>query len=456
MRRYAIIAGIVAVPLIIIGVLLFTTQKPAQTLRNISLTVWGTDDAPTVMEPLIAQYQATHPQIRITYVQKGVEGYQQELIDAWARGTGPNIFFMPNAWVSQMTQYSTPMPADLSVQAVQTTKGLLGSQSKIIVQRQTAPATSVYQDAFVDAVTKDAYVGGQLWGLPLSMDTIVTYYNKDLLADAKIFEPAKTWTELIDQITNNPLTALDPQNTILRSAVGLGTADNVPYASDLLALLMMQNGATMISADGHAAFADQSGQTALDFYTSFATPSKTNYAWSTDLPNARDMFLQGKVAYYFGTFADRTAIAASGLSWGVEPMLHLTTEGDNDAVTHTQRKVDAARYQMLMVSRASVQNNSSVAAWNFLTYLTRTTTAQQYLKATGKLAALKSLLAPQGADQMMGTYAAQLLTARTWYHGKDGVHAEQYLRDLINSVNAGQTDLETALALAAKQIESTL
>lgn len=456
MRRLLLIAAIAIVPLGIVGLLLVMTKQAPETLQPMTLTIWGASEDTEALAPLIAEYRKTHPQIQVTYVPQSADLYIQNLIDAWAKGTGPDLFFAPNFLVGQMSQYAAAMPADLSVQIVKTTKGILGTQQKVVTQRQAALPISTYQDAYVDAVLSDAYFGGQLWGLPLTMDTLVTYYNKDLLNDAKVFEPAKTWKDLIDQITNNQLTALDPQNAILRSGAALGTANNLPYAADLLSLLMMQNGVRMVGPDGKVAFKTDQGQNTVDFYTSFAVQSKTNYSWSADLQNARDLFLQGKVAYYFGTFEDRTAIAASGLNWSVAPMLHLDPAGDNDAVSNTQRKVNAARYQMLMVAKSTVTKKTTAAAWNLLTFLTRTASAQQFIKTTNRPAALKSILNAQGSDPVLGVYAGQLLTARTWYHGRDGIHAEQYLNNLITSVSGGQSDIEEALNLAGDQIDSTL
>ena len=291
------------------------------------------------------------------------------------------------------------------------------------------------------------------------MDTVVLYANNDLLNNSKVFEPAKTWTDLINQINRNQLTVIDDRNTIVQAGVALGTIDNIPHATDLLSLIMMQNGSQMIDERSQKVHInDAGGLEALNFYTSFAQPKKSNHSWNTDMANAKQAFLQGKLVYYFGTYADRTEIAASGLNWSANQMLHLDARGDNDAISGSQRFIDIADYEVAMVAKSSAVGNSrkSVLAWNLVYYMSHSGNVGSYLRATNKLSALKKLLAVQQQDQKKAVFAGQLLTARSWYHGRDANRADQALRALVTGVVNNGTDPKTALNLAAQQIEATL
>lgn len=431
-------------------------KKNPATVAPATLSIWGTEDQTKAFAPLIAKYHVTHPYVTITYTQVGADDYSQHLLQGWSQGNGPDIFFSPNTWIGQMTSYAVPMPASLSVPVVKSSKGIFGVSHQVSTPPAIAPSVSAIHNAYVDAVGSDIDRDGQIWALPLSMDTVVTYYNKDLLNNAKIFEPAKTWPELASQIDANHLTVTDAQGNLVRSGVALGTSNNVPYATDLLTLLMLQNGATMVTADGHAAFNQAPGLTALDFYTSFARSTKTTYSWDGNQSNARDAFTQGKVAYYFGTLADRSTIESSGLNWGVSPMLHLSSQGDNDAVSGSTRYIDVARYPVLMVSKASATANRSTLAWSFVQFASQASNVPAYLQITGGLSAQKSILATQKDDQRLTTYAGQLLTAKTWYHGTGGSTVEGYFKDLITTVVSGRTGSQEALDLATKQVDTTL
>ncbi len=449
MRRTLIIVGIALLPIVpIVLVVTGVIGKKATTAPPVALTVWGTSDSATAYAGLIAKYKGARPYITVTYKKVRAEDYYDQLVAAWAQGTGPDVFFVPNTWVGKMMEFAEPMPATSSIPIVTTKRGLLGNQTSVTQTPQAPPSAAVLKQTYIDAVLTDAYRTDQLWGLPLAMDTVVLYYNQALLNNARIFEPASTWADLVSQITGNQLTIVDSNNALVRSAVALGTADNVPYSRDLLTLLMQQNGATMISGD-RAAFNSENGLKALEFYSSFAKESKESYSWNAQQPNALEAFLNGKVVYYFGTHADRAAIAASRLQWGVASMLQIDR-------SQTAQQIDVARYDVAMVSKASKNAKRSAYAWNLITYWARSDNVPMYLGATGQLSAQKKILAGQKDDPSVGVYAGQLLTARSWYTGNGGPIIDQYFQALISAVASGQTGSAEAIRLTADQISSTL
>lgn len=463
MRRVLIIIGILLLPLtpvvlVVTGVL---KGKP-QTLPPVTLTVWGVDDDQKAMTALINKYRQARSYITVEYTKVREEDYQQQLISAWAQGSGPDVFFVPAAWIGQMSQYAFPMPANIGVPQIQIEKGLLGTSSKILNVTRPALTPTDLSRTFIETVANDAVRDGEVWGLPLSMDTLVLYYNEALLNNAKVFEPAKTWVELQTQVSSSRLTIADDQGHLIQYGVGLGAAGNVPYANDLLTLLMMQNGSAMITPNQQAQLNDNDGLSALRFFLSFAQSKKINYTWDPGGTNARDAFLQGKLAYFFGSLADRPTIEASGVNWGVTPMLHVRETGDNDGSTRDatgktrERYFDVARYQVGMVSKSSGLAGRGIHAWNFLESITNPANVPTYIQLTGRLPAVRSLLNLQKDDPNLGIYAKQLLTAKTWYHGKDGPAVDQYLKQLITAGLEEKSDLQELLERANKQIQSTL
>lgn len=449
MRRVLIIVAISLLPIIpVVLVVTGVIGKKATTAAPVSLSVWGTADTVIAYAGLIEKYKISRPYITITYKKIRSEDYYDQLVAAWAQGTGPDIFFVPNTWVGKMMEFSEPMPASSSIPLVTIKRGFLGNQTSVTAATQTPPSLSVLKQTYVDAVLTDAYRIDQLWGLPLAMDTVVLYYNQALLNNARVFEPASTWADLVTQITANQLTVVDSNNALVRSAVALGTAENVPYSRDILTLLMQQNGATMISGD-HAGFNSENGVKALEFYTSFARESKESYSWNAQQPNALEAFLNGKVVYYFGTHVDRAAIASSRLQWGVTSMLQIDR-------SQTSQQIDVARYDIAMVSKASKNAQRSAYAWNLVTFMARSDNVPLYLSATGQLSAQKKILASQKDDPEVGVFAGQLLTARSWYTGTGGPIIDQYFQALISTVASGQTSTTEAIKLTADQISSTL
>ncbi len=458
MKRLFIIVGILLIPLTIIVLLLTGVigNKP-KTVTRASLTMWVTDDDVNTFNAAIKTYRETHSYVTIKVTKIRREDYATRLLEGWAQGKGPDIFFVPSSWIGAMQPYAIPMPADLSVSVVATTKGIFGPQTTITKPLVKAPTVSQMKEWYVDAVSDDVLSGTQIWGLPLSMDTLVTYVNKDLLNNAGVFEPAKTWTELTTQIEQKGLSVQNDSAAIVQSGAALGTSTNIPHANELVTLLMMQNGSKMINTSAKKAlFNDAAGLVAIKFYTSFSSPKKATYSWNADQQNALDAFKKGKIAYFFGTYADRASIAASGLNWTTSPMLHLDTQGDRDGVTGNIRFINAAIYNVGMVSKAAQTAKRSVAAWSFLRFLANSENVPAYLKTTDRLSALKSVLAKQKTEATKSVYAEQLLTARNWYRGGDGVKAETYITNMINAITVDGETPESALNLAAKQVETTL
>ena len=91
--------------------------------------------------------------------------YQTKLLAALAAGTGPDIFEIPNRDLPQWTSVAAPIPA-----ALVTTFN----------HRNVA-------DRFPRCRRRRIFVsGGNMYALPLSIDTLAMIYNKDIFNTAGI------------------------------------------------------------------------------------------------------------------------------------------------------------------------------------------------------------------------------------------------------------------------------
>ena len=247
--------------------------------------VWDNEDA---VADLIKAYRAIHPNVSIEYRKFRYEEYEKALIEALAEDRGPDIFSINNTWVERYKSKLLPIPEKIIVPV----KQIVGSVKKeeVIELISTKPLTTTQiKKNFLDVVGSDviskddvsqsdpAKQSLKVWGLALSMDTLVLFYNKDLLSNAGIAEPPETWTEFQDQVSK--ITKIDKETgDILVSGAGIGAANNVVRSFDILSLLMMQNLAPMLQ-NGVAAFDkkpagfEQSpGLGALNYYLQFVSP----------------------------------------------------------------------------------------------------------------------------------------------------------------------------------------
>ena len=264
-------------------------------------------------------------------------------------------------------------------------------------------------------------------------------------------QPPRTWNEL--QAATRRLTRLSQDGAIVQSAIGLGEARNVERAADILALLMMQNGAQMLDASG-AAFHKipaalerrplPPGEEALIFYTDFANPQKEVYTWSAGQTNSLEAFLAGKTAMFLGYSYHGALIRARGARMNLEISPVPQIEGNPE--------VNLANYWLEAVARKSKNQDW---AWDFVQFAAAAEQVENYLKATGRPTALRALVVSQQDDPKAGVFAAQVLTAKGWYRGSNASAAQEALLQAIEAVQDGDKPRD-ALRIAAQKVNQTL
>lgn len=451
-----IFAAIILIPFAIfaVGVL----RRPPQNLPAAKLSIWTVFDEEDSFLPVINAFKNLHRNAEITVTTKRAETYEQELLEAWARGAGPDIFSVPTTALGRYEGFITPMPQTTRVPYYEDKKFLWKTDTSITYRNDPMLTARNIEERFVDVVADDVIRKGSIYGLPLAMDTMVLFYNRDLLNSAQIVSPAKTWQELVSHVPK--LTLVDQTGAIIQSGVALGTAENLERPTDILALLMMQNGTLMTDATGRTVTFERQlsedvnpGVRALSFYADFAEIGKEVYAWNAEQPNALDAFIGGSVAYFFGYgyHADAIVERAPNLNWGMSDMLHINPDGTDNFEQKQRIQINIPNYWVWSVAKQSPQKD---LAWNFVQYAADANRVQAYLEATGGIAALRSVLEKQVAGEDRPVIARQALSARHWYRGENAEAMEQSLRNLITAVNNG-TAPGTALGTASKQIQLT-
>lgn len=423
-QKQMIIAGAAVVAVVIILVVVFMNFRGGNSAgSSATLTIWGTDSA-QAMDDLISKYTGpgSGTSSHITYVQIDPGQYQSKLLRALAAGTGPDIFEISNRDLSQWQDVLTPIPQTLASAFNQVT----------------------LQNDFPDVVSHDFVSNGQIYALPLSIDTLATIYNKDLFNAAGIATIPATWEDL--QADLPKLRQMNAQGQITQAAVALGGSEaTIVNAPDIIFLLMMQNGAQMTSADGSTVTFDggnggtsNAGLNAFNYYLQFSDSASSDYTWNDGMGDAIDSFAQGKVAVIFGYSSALATIQAKSpfLNVGVAPMLQPAS---------ATIPVNYASYNGFAVSRASP---NVLAAWQFIINLTTSPTNESiYLKDTGAPPALRSVIAADMTDPTMSVFAAQALTAQSWYEAKSERY-DAFMNTAIQQVLNGAADSTTALQQA--------
>jgi len=422
-QKILIIAGGI---LIILIILLVVGLKRDSGPSSATLEIWSVYDDKGIWGELIEAYQKENKHISINFQKKPFVDYERELINAFAAGRGPDIFYLHNTWLPKHKDKLKPMP-----------------------QTEEFITLKNFQDIFVDAAYSDFVDNNKIYAIPLYVDTLALYYNKDFLNSAGITSPPDTWDEFMDDV--ELLTSRDQWGNIKRSGAAMGTAENVNRSTDILAALMLQTG-TQMTDDSHsrATFNQRTylkegsfspGKDALRFYTDFSNPLKRVYCWNRQMPYSIDAFYQGKAAmminysHHIKTIRDK----ASYFNFDIAPLPQIK-DRDFD--------VNYPNYWGLAVSKSS---KYSVAAWKFILFLSQRENLKKYLETAKRPAPRRDLIEWQKNDPDLGVFAIQALSARSWYQ-VDSQAIEKIFANMIKSIVLGEAAIDQAINKAVEQV----
>lgn len=429
-------------------------KKTQEAMQPITLTYWRVFDDSDAFQEIIDKYKVIHPNITINYRKLRYEEYESELLNALAEDRGPDMLSIHNTWLRKYQNKLAPMPASITM-AYPIEQGSIKKEVVPVLKTAKSLSLSDLKNLFIDTVYNDVVLDdNQIYGLPLSVDTLVLYYNRDLLNNAGITQAPQYWNKEFQQNVKK-MTKQDPVQGIVQSGIALGGSNNINRFSDVLSVLMMQNGATMM--DGKQVMFNaippagqdkkyNPGLEALRFYIDFSNPGKEVYSWNESLPNSLEMFTSGKLAMMFGYSYDLATIKAQApkLNFSISKLPQI--EG-------SPVEVNFANYWVESVSKKSKYQNES---WDFIQFAAKEEQAKTYLAKTKKPTALRSLVNTQKEDDELGVFASQLLTAKSWYRGKDAVAAEAALGEMINSARQNTEKILDAINTGAAKVQQTV
>ncbi len=370
------------------------------------LTVWGVFDDSGVWDEAFDQFSNEY-QVQIDYKKIPIDEYEKEVIDALASDAGPDVVYLQNSWLPKFKDKLIPF-SDKSMSIVD------------------------FRSQFMDVVETDFVSDGEIFALPLFLDTLALYYNKDTFNEAGITRPPKTWEEFQEDVKK--ITRIDATGDVRKSGAAMGAARNINRSTDIVTLLMLQLGARMVDLENNEAkFANiistdeesfSPGLRALEFYTDFANPLKSTYTWNDTQDYSIDAFYAGKTAmminysHHIQTIRDKSP----SLNFGIAPVPQPKGQ---------TRIVNYPNYWGLGVTKKGCDDPN--LCFEFIKYLTDQGGAQVYSMNTHRPVARRDLVDWQKGDPDIGVFAQQGLTAKSWWQ-IDNVAIEQIFADMIDKV----------------------
>lgn len=390
------------------------------TAKEVTITYWGLwEDSPT-LQTAIAEFQTANPKIKVTYVKQSIRQYRERLQAAITRGDGPDVFQFHNTWVPMLRSDLAPAPA-------------------------TFMTTAQFSSTFYPVASADLVGGQTIYGVPLMFDGLGLYYNEDLLATAGVAPPT-TWPELLERV---PRLTVKTGTQIQQSAIALGTTGNVENFSDIVGLMMMQNGARLVSPTGKEA------EDTLMFYRKFSNPTDPVYTWNETLDNSVYAFAMGKVAMILAP------------SWRAFEIKQINANLRFKIAPVPQLPGNTVNWASYWVGGVSAKSKNQGAAWIFLKYLIdKNTMTKLYAEESksrlfGEPYARVELGSTLSSDPYLGAYIQGAPTAKSFPLASRtfdaGINDKliQYMTDAVNAVGQG-TAPASALQTAAAGFSQVL
>jgi len=379
-------------------------------LEKIELVFWNVFDDSDVFQGPIQAYQSLNPQVNITYKKFNiVDEYEKLLVNEIAEGEGPDILAIKNTWIDTHFKKFTPFPV---------------GRTKVPMNPQ------IFEETFFYTAAQDLIREGQIYAIPLYIDTLALFYNKQIFRNniPNSDKPAETWEEIKTQVS-----MITKENNSLErfaiSGIALGRHDNIVHANDIFYALMLEHQVNMFNElFNQAIFASQQGTKnegepyyplvdSLLLYSSFANSRYKNYCWNDAITSMDkhtkelNPFIRGKVAMIFGysylyedLLALREQLKKEGESVINETEIGVVEFPQINSFAETGTRNAFPMYFPLTVSRNSQYPD---IAWDFIQYLASYDSLKNYYEKTHKPTSRKDMVDEQMIDPIYGIFARQ-------------------------------------------------
>ena len=425
MSKFQIILLAVFAVSIILGVAAFSLYRGSSN-QSVAMTVWGDismqDFSLLLNTPAISQDRA----FTVSYVEKSAGTIETEFTEALARGVGPDLIIL-------------------------TQDKLWKNKSKLSIIPYESISERDFGTTFIEEGELFLDEEG-IYALPLSIDPMVLYYNRDLLSAAGQARPIAYWDEIYKAAAN--LSKLDAAGNLVSSVMALGEARNIHHAKDILSLLLLQAGTPITSFVGSELRSQISAnfgtptspaEAAFDFYTQFSNPTRAYYSWNRSLVDAQTHFTSGSSAYYLGFASELRVLKNKNptLNFGISLVPQSRVSG---------KTITFGRLRAVAISRGS--SNPSLA----LALATKLVSKEATLSLAEILVlppARRDLLSLRPTNAISSVFYDAALQSKGWLD-PDIIMTDAIFRTAIESITSGRARTLEAINKANSEIEALI
>ena len=317
---------------------------------------WAMGREAEVVGELMRDFEREHPGIVVRVQQVPWNAAHEKLLTAFAADALPDICQLGNTWIPEFAQLGALTPLQPYVDA-----------SRVVEQGDYFPG--IWNTNVID---------GQLVGVPWYVDTRLLFYRKDMLLEAGVTEPPRTWDEWRDVLARVKRSVGPDRYAILlllnefETQLSLGLQGDDPLLRD---------------GDRHGNFSAPGFRDALALYAEMFDKGWAPPVSETQVSNIWEEFFKGEFAFYLSgpwNIREFRKVAPPALkdAWGTMPL--PGPEGPGAGI---------AGGTSLVLLRDSQRKQ---AAWKLVEYLSRPAVQQRFYALIGDLPPRRS--AWEGAE----------------------------------------------------------
>ncbi|MDF1498237.1 MAG: extracellular solute-binding protein [Patescibacteria group bacterium] len=437
MKKRQIIIYLIAIVLIIVSFILLyifgrreSIDPPPRVILKVVGPEWERKADWKEIEAKFNAYKAKsengYLDVSIEFVSVSEIDYKNSIKEMQYNGKGPNIFMILNNWAPEYFDKVLPVPKEMM-------------------------SVDQFERTFARVAADDLIDGkGNIYSLPLYIDTLALYYNEDRLFNEHYSRAPQTWDEFKDYVEKLTVFEKEDSNSAINNSIytggvlsnnvkkidiagaAFGGGSNVNRSQDILMLLVMQNntGRDLLNI---ISFNNPGSLAAVKYYTDFTDPLKRFYTWNEDKMFSIDAFTQRKAAmmvnysFHYNNVVNKTG---GKLKFKVAPIPQVDKNYEVNFASYWTPVVPK-----IAPCKTAVKMDCYELAMEFLNFAAKKENVKLYLDSTNRAAANLELAKEQATDfsDYRSIFASQVFTAKSWHH-PDDKKTDKYLIDMIDSI----------------------
>jgi multiple sugar transport system substrate-binding protein len=359
-----------------------------------------------VVRELLADFERSHPDIRVDVQQLPWTAAQEKLLTSFAGDVTPDLCQLGNTWIAQFAAL-----------------GALAPLQDFVGGPRGVPAADYF-----DGIWAANRIGNSLYGVPWYVDTRLIFYRRDLLARAGFDHAPADWQEW-----TRVLAALKR-----RSPDTYGVLLPLNEFEQLLVLALQQDTPLLRDGGRYGNFRSPAFRRTLQFYLDMFRQGWAPRATNTQISNVWDEFAKGYFSFHIagpwniGEFKRRLPANKQDI-WMTAPMPGPNGPG-----------ASSAGGSSLVVFERSKHKEQ---AWQVVEYLSQPSVQLRFYAMTGNLPPRRSAWADSSLahDPYAAAFRVQLERAKSPPQVPEWERIATEMRLVAEAAVAGQLTLDQAV-----------